>query len=172
MCDICRMLSARKAHEPWHQGFSWGSVTQTWSARVTDLSYSEFSPCRVQTNATWPNAPAVNHVISINYLVSCRIFQGHRGYLPGVSQEPVLSLKVHGLNTPNLLCWLFMAHQGFSMGVYGWDKKREVWRYSEMLNFCQAFRGSCEEDSYVPRKENHGDRVTLRSRVTFQWEDI
>lgn len=42
MCDnICGVLSTRKTHEPWHQGFSWRSVTQTWSACVADLSYSD-----------------------------------------------------------------------------------------------------------------------------------
>lgn len=82
-------------------------------SHVAGLSYSVSSSSIFQTDATWPVDPAINHIININYLVSGRIFQGYRGYLLGVSQEPVLSLDCTWVEYPIFAVLTLYCTPGF-----------------------------------------------------------
>lgn len=92
----------RSSPKPWRSGLLLGQSAHM-TACIADLSYSVSSLSRGQTVSLWPRAPTINHIVSINYLAWAKtllrgkILQGFRGYLPGTSQEPHLSLERSGL---------------------------------------------------------------------------
>ena len=87
------------------RGFVLGQSARM-TAHIADPSYSVFSFSGGQADTVWPKVPTVNHIVSINYLawpqtlLRGKIFQGLRGYFPGTSQGPNLSLECAGFGQP------------------------------------------------------------------------
>lgn len=160
--NICGVLSTRKALSLGIRVFL-GGESPDMESYVAGLSYSVSSSSRFQTNATWPVAPATNHIININYLVSGRIFQGYRGYLPGVSQEPVLSLECTWVEYPKFAVLTLYC----TPGLYMEERRKETFEdILRCVTFVKPSRAHVRSPR-VPRVENHRKRVTLRIMVTF-----